>query len=131
MNIEQPAGFVGWWEAVFYIKDGETHNVEGILEHIRPDGRFELYRNGELVGGGQHEEFRVDPQGFTNVHETVNPIGVGGRELAIYRFEGDRLEVCKAPEELGRPTEFESIPGSSIVHAAIRRIPDDDPRVPI
>lgn len=131
MSVEQPEGFVGWWEAVFYIKDGDSYDVEGIIERIHPDGRFELYRDGVRVGGGHHEDFRIDPPGFTNVHESANPVGVGGRELAIYRFDGDRFEVCKAQEELGRPTEFRSTPGSSIVHAEIRRIPDDDPRIPV
>jgi hypothetical protein len=60
---------------------------------------------------GRHVEFQLNPPGFTNVHETRNPIGVGGRELVIYRIEGDRLEVCKAPEELGRPQEFRTTAG--------------------
>ena len=130
MDAEQPAKFVGWWEGVFYIRGGEFHDVQGILERIHPDGRFELYQDGKRVGGGRHENFIAELPGFTNVHEILNPFGVGGRELAIYRFVEDCLEVCKAPEAIGRPTEFGAPPGSAIIHAAIRRISDDDPRIP-
>ena len=59
-----------------------------------------------------------------------NPVGIGGRELVIYRFVEDCLEVCKAPEQVGRPDDFASTPGSSNIHAAIRRISDNGPRIP-
>ena len=125
----QPDSFVGWWEAVFLIRDGEQTDGTGILEHIDAAGNFTVFRDGERIGAGQHVEFTVDPDGFTNdvqygAHAQI------GRELAVYRFSGDLFEVCKASEHQGRPTSFASPRGNGWTHAAIRRISDDDPRIP-
>ena len=122
----QPDFFVGWWEIVFYIRDGEQTDVTGIIEHVDAAGNFRVSRDGERIGAGHHLDFTVDPDGFTNVHEAV---GAHRRELAVYRFSGDVLEVCKASEHQGRPTSFASHPGSGWTHVAIRRISDDDPRL--
>ncbi|MGV6827654.1 MAG: hypothetical protein ACWA5Q_11835 [bacterium] len=129
-EMTQPDSFVGWWEAVFYVKGGVHQDVVGIIERIYPDGRFEVYLNQKKIGGGRHEDFRSQPTGFTNVQEMENTFGVSGKELVIYRLRGDLLEVCKAPESSGRPIKFESTTGSQTVHAAIRRIQNDDPRIP-
>lgn len=126
----QPDSFVGWWEAVFLIRDGEQIDVTGILEHIDAAGNFTLFRDGERIGAGHHVEFTIDPDGFTNVPEVAWAHAQTGRELAVYRFSGDVFEVCKASEHVGRPTSFASPRGSGWTHAAIRRISDDDPRIP-
>ena len=127
---EQPDFFVGWWEAVFFIRDGEQTDVTGIIEHVDPAANFTLFRDGERIGAGHHAEFTVDPDGFTNVYEVAAAHAQVGCELAIYRLKGDVFEVCKAGEPVGRPTSFASQPGSGWTHAAIRRISDDDPRIP-
>jgi len=129
-TVRQPPEFVGWWELVFYKRGGQTQDIEGAIEHIHSDGRFEAYRNGAPIGAGRHVDFQTDPPGFTNVQEAPHALGVKGRELAIYRFVGQVLEVCKAPESDGRPDRFGSPEGTSIVHVGIRRISDTDPRIP-
>jgi len=126
----QPDFFVGWWEAVFRIRDGEQTDVAGIIEHIDAAGNFTVFRDGERIGAGHHVEFTVDPDGFTNVYEFAGAHAQTGRELAVYRFSGDLFEVCKASEHQGRPTSFASPRGSAWTHAAIRPISDDDPRIP-
>lgn len=131
MAEEQPEEFAGWWELDFYISGGTSPDLGDVIEWIAPDGRFAVYRDGELIGHGRHEDFRHDPPGFTNVAEALDGSGeVLFRELVLWRIEGDRFEVCKAPEAHGRPDRFHSPEGRSIVHAAIRRIADDDPRIP-
>jgi len=128
---EQPMEFVGWWEIIFYTRGSQVEDVEDVIEHIQADGRFEAYRNGVRIGAGRHVEFQIDPAGFINIQEDLQSHEVIGRELVIYRLTGDTLEVCKAPERDGRPAEFGSRDGTSVVHAAVRRIPDTDPRIPI
>lgn len=128
--IEQPHEFVGWWEVLSYTRGGQPQDVNGVIERIHSDGRFEAYRNGVRVAGGHHTDFQTDPPGFTNVQESLHLLGTMGRELTIYRLVGQMLEVCKAPESDGRPERFGSPEGSSIVHATIRRISDKDPRIP-
>ena len=125
----QPDFFVGWWEVVFRISDGEETDVTGIIEHVDADGNFTVFRAGERIGSGLHVDFTVDPDGFTNVPVAADSDLQIARELAIYRFSSDVLEVCKASEHQGRPTSFASPPGSGWAHVAIRRISDDDPRV--
>ena len=110
--------------------EGQAEGVEGIIEHILPDGRFEGYRIGVRIAAGRHVDFQSDPPGFTNVQEDPHVFGASGRELVIYRLVDQTLEVCKAPESDGRPDRFDSPEGTSIVHAAIRRIPETDSRIP-
>jgi uncharacterized protein (TIGR03067 family) len=126
----QPDFFVGWWEAVFFTGDGEQRDVSGILEHVDAAGNFTVFKDGERIGAGHHVDFTVDPDGFTNVQELADPHPQTVRELAIYHFSADVLEVCKAGEHRGRPTNFASPSGSGWSHVAIRRISDDDPRLP-
>ena len=126
----QPDCFVGWWEADFYTRDGEPRDVTGIIEHSDAAGNFTVFRDGERIGHGHHVDFIFDPDGFTNVPVAADPDQQSVRELAIYRFTGDLFEVCKASEHEGRPTSFASPRGSGWVHAAIRRISDNDPRIP-
>jgi hypothetical protein len=128
-KIGQPPEFAGWWELISYTRGGQAQDVEGVIEHIHSDGRFEAYRNGVRIAAGRHVDFQSDPPGFTNVQEARHLLGVSGRELALYRFVGQVLEVCKAPESDGRPERFESVEGTSIVQAAIRRISHTDPRI--
>ena len=128
--VGQPDFFVGWWEAVFSTRGGEQRDVSGIIEHVDAAGNFTVFRDGERIGAGHHVEFTVDPDGFTNVQEVAGAHTQTGRELAVYRFSGDVFEVCKASEHVGRPTSFASPPGSGWTHAAIRRLNDDDPRIP-
>ena len=128
-KIGQPPEFAGWWEVISYTRGGQAQDVEGVIEHIHSDGRFEAYRNGVRIAAGRHVDFQSDPPGFTNVQEARHLLGVSGRELALYRFVGQVLEVCKAPESDGRPERFESVEGTSIVQAAIRRISHTDPRI--
>lgn len=125
----QPDFFVGWWEIVFHIRDGEQTDVTGIIEHVDAAGNFTVFRDGERIGAGHHVEFMADPDGFTNVREVAGAPTQTGRELAVYRFSGDVLEVCKASEHQGRPTSFASPRGSGWTYVAIRRISDDDPRI--
>ena len=125
----QPDFFVGWWEIVFHTRDGEQTDVTGIIEHVNAAGRFTVFRDGERIGAGHHVDFTVDPDGFTNVPEVPDPHPQIERELAIYRFNAEVLEVCKASEHQGRPTRFASPRGSGWTHVAIRRISDDDPRI--
>ena len=125
----QPDFFVGWWEIVFFIRDGEQRDVSGIIEHVGAAGDFTVFMDGERIGAGHHVEFTVDPDGFTNVQEVVGARTQTGRELAVYRFSADVLEICKASEHQGRPTRFASPRGSGWSHVAIRRISDDDPRI--
>ena len=122
----QPEFFVGWWEIAFHVRDGEQTDVTGIIEHVDAAGNFTLFKDGGRIGAGHHVDFTVDPDGFTNVHEVA---GAERRELALYRFSGDVLEVCKASEDQGRPASFASPRGSGWTHVAIRRISDDDPRI--
>jgi hypothetical protein len=129
--VRQPPEFVGWWELIFYIRGGQSQDIEGAIEHIHSDGRFEAYRNGALIAAGRHLDFQTDPPGFTNVQEDPHVLGVRGRELVIYRLAGEMLEVCKAPESDGRPERFGSPAGTSIVHATIRRMTETDSRIPI
>jgi len=126
----QPYLFVGWWEAVFYIREGEQIDVSGIIEHIDGAGNFTVFKDGERIGAGRHVEFTIDPDGFTNVQEVAGAHTRPGRELVVYRFGGDLFEVCKAGEHQGRPTSFALPRWSGWIHAAIRRISDDDPRIP-
>ena len=126
----QPLEFVGWWELVFYTLGGHSQNIEGIIEHILPDSRFEVFRNGDLIAGGFHTEFQMKPPGFTNVQNSSPQYGATRRELVIYRLDGSLLEVCKAPESDGRPARFGSPEGTSIVHSTLRRISASDPRIP-
>ncbi len=125
----QPDFFVGWWEIVFRSRDDEQTDVTGILEHVDAAGNFTVFRDGERIASGHHVDFTVDPDGFTNVPAAADPDLQIARELAIYRFSGDVLEVCKASEHAGRPTSFASPRGSGWTHVAIRRISDDDPRI--
>ena len=125
----QPDFFVGWWEIVFHIRDGEQTDVTDIIEHVDAAGNFTVFRDGERIGAGHHVDFTVDPDGFTNVPVVADSDLQIARELAIYRFSRDVLEVCKASEHQGRPTSFASPRGSGWTHVAIRRISDDDPRV--
>ena len=125
----QPDFFVGWWEIVFHIRDGEQTDVTGIVEHVDAAGDFTVFRDGECIGAGRHVDFTVDPDGFTNVPKVAGPHPLTVRELAVYRVSGDVLEVCKASQHQGRPTSFASPRGSGWTHVAIRRISDDDARV--
>ena len=100
-----------------------------MIEHIDAAGNFAVFRDGERIGAGHHVEFTVDPDGFTNVPEVAWAHAQTERELAVYRFSGDVLEVGKASEHVARPTSFASPRGSGWTHAAIRRISDDDPRI--
>ena len=128
-SVGQPDFFVGWWEFVSYIGDGEPVDASGIIEHVDAAGNFTVFRNGERIGAGHHADFTVDPYGFTNVQELAGAHTQTGRELAVFRFSGDVLEVCKAGEHRGRPTGFASPRGSGWIHVVIRRINDDDPRI--
>ena len=128
-NIGQPPEFAGWWGLIYYTRGGQAQDIEGIIERIHSDGRFEAYRNGVQIATGRHEDFQFDPPGFTNVQEARHTLGATGRELAIYRLVGQVLEVCKAPEQAGRPKRFESVKGTFMMHVAIRRIPQTDPRI--
>jgi len=125
----QPDFFVGWWEILFRTRDGDRTAVTGIIEHVDAAGNFTVFRDGERIGAGRHVDFTVDPDGFTNVQEVPGEHTQTGRELAVYRFSGDVLEVCKASEHTGRPTSFASPRGSGWTHVAIRRLSVDDPRV--
>lgn len=125
----QPDFFVGWWEVVFHIKDGEQTDVTDIIEHVDGAGNFAVFRDGVRISAGHHLDFTVDPDGFTNVPVAADPDLQIAPELAIYRFSSDVLEVCKAGEQQGRPTSFASPRGSGWTQVAIRRIGDDDPRV--
>lgn len=129
-TIGQPPEFAGWWELAFYTRGGQPQDVEGVIEHIHSDGRFEAYRSGVRIAVGRHVDFQTDPPGFTNVQEDLHVSGVRGRELAIYQLVDQMLEVCKAPESDGRPERFGSPEGTSLVHVTARRIPDTDPRIP-
>ncbi len=125
----QPDFFVGWWEIVFFTRDGEQRDVSGIIEHVDAAGNFTVFRDGERIGAGHHVDFTVDPDGFTNVPEVAGPHPQIPRELAIYRFSADFMEVCKASEHQCRPSRFASPRGSGWSHVGIRRISDDDPRI--
>ena len=103
---------------------GEQTDVTGIIEHVDAAGNFAVFRGGERIGAGCHVDFTLDPDGFTNVPEAPDRHEQTARELAIYRFSGDVLEVCKASEHGGRPTSFGSPRGSGWTHVAIRRISD-------
>ena len=128
-KLAQPAEFVGWWEIDFYLQDGKSVEFGDVIERIDPDGRYEVFRDGKSISRGQHVEFCSDPDGFTNTIE--DEAGqLRGRQLVIFRIGSDRLEVCKAAEEHGRPDRFHSPEGSPIVHSAVRRIAPDDPRIP-
>ena len=94
----QPDFFVGWWEIVFHIRDGEQTDVTGIIEHVDAAGNFTVFRDAERIGSGHHVDFTVDPDGFTNVPVAADPDLQIARELATYRFSGDVLEVCRAGE---------------------------------
>ena len=126
----QPDFFVGWWEIVFHIRDGEQTDVTDIIEHVDAAGNFTVFRDRERIGAGHHVDFAVDPDSFTNVPEVAGAHTQTGRELAVYRCSGDVLEVCKASEHQGRPTSFASPLGSGWTHVSIRRLSDDDPRIP-
>lgn len=128
-SASQPDFFVGWWEIVSYVRDGEPVDASGVIEHVDAAGNFTVFRDGERIGAGHHADFTVDPDGFTNVREVADAHTQTGRELAVYRFSGDVLEVCKASEHQGRPTRFASPRGSGWTHVVIRRINDDDPRI--
>ncbi len=128
-SASQPDFFAGWWEIVFHTRDGEQTDVTCIIEHVDAAGNFAVFSGGERIGAGCHVDFTLDPDGFTNVQEAPDPHEQTARELAIYRFSGDVLEVCRASEHGGRPTSFVSPRGSGWTHVAIRRISDDDPRV--
>ena len=128
--VSQPDFFVGWWEGVFHVSDGAQTDVSDIIEHVDAAGNFTVFSAGERTGGGHHVDFTVDPDGFTNVPVRDHPTLHIARELAIYRFSGNVLEVCKAGEQQGRPTGFASPRGSGWTHVAIRRISDDDRRIP-
>ena len=128
-STSQPDFFVGWWEVVSYLSDGERVDVSGIIEHVDAAGNFTAFRDGERIAAGHHADFTVDPDGFTNVQEVVGARTQSERELAVYRFSGDVLEICKASELEGRPTGFASPRGSGWIHVVIRRIDDDDPRI--
>ena len=65
----QPDFFVGWWEIVFHIRDGEQTDVTDIIEHVDAAGSFTVFRDCERIGAGHHVDFTVDPDGFTNVLE--------------------------------------------------------------
>jgi hypothetical protein len=127
--VTQPDLFVGWWEVDSYISDGVPTDVSGIIEHVDGAGNFAVFRDGERIGAGYHTDFTVDPDGFTNVSEAPGPGGQFGRELAIYRVKENVLEVCKASEQMGRPSRFDSPRGSGWTHVVIRRLSDDDPRI--
>lgn len=126
---EQPVEFVGWWEVAFYTHGGQTENIEDIIEHIHADGRFEVFKNDVLIGAGRHVDFQTSPDGFNNIQEDLQSGEVIGRQLVIYRLTDDTLEVCKAAEQYGRPVEFGSCEGTPVIHAAIKRISDTDPRI--
>ena len=125
----QPDFVIGWGEIVFHIRDGEQTDVTDIIEYVDAAGNFTVFRDGECIGAGQHVDFTVDPDGFTNVPVATDPDLQIAREFAIYRFSGNVLEVCKASAHQGRPTSFASPGGNGWTHVAIRRIGDDDPRV--
>ena len=92
-SAEQPDSFVGWWEAVFFVRDGEQQDVTGMIEHVDAAGNFTVFRDGERIGAGRHVKFTVDPDGFTNVPEVAWANAPNGRELAVYRFSGDVFEA--------------------------------------
>ncbi|MGB9346774.1 MAG: hypothetical protein WCA90_12135 [Ilumatobacteraceae bacterium] len=54
------------------------------------------FGDGERIGVGRQVGFTFDPDGFTNVQEVPGAYTQTGRELAVCRFSGDVLEVCKA-----------------------------------
>ena len=43
----QPDFFVGWWEVVFHIRDGEHTDVTDIIEHIDAAGHFTVHHSGD------------------------------------------------------------------------------------
>jgi hypothetical protein len=121
----QPDFFVGWWEIVFHTRDGEQTDVTGIIEHV--DAARQLHGvlgTANASAPARQVDFTFDPDGFTNVQEVPGAHTQTGRELAVYRFSVDVLEVCKASEHTGRPTSFASPRGSGWTHVAIRRISD-------
>jgi uncharacterized protein (TIGR03067 family) len=126
----QPDSFVGWWDIAFVISDGDQTDVRGITEHIDDAGNFAVFRDGERIRGGFHVDFTVDPDGFTNVKDVPDSQGQLGREFAIYRLIDDVLEICKASEHAGRPSRFDSPSGSGWIQVGLRRLSDDDPRIP-
>lgn len=79
---------------------------------------------------GRHVQFQTEPAGFTNIQQDLKSHQVVGRELVIYRLKDDKLEVCKAPERDGRPDQFGTQNGTSVVHAVLRRISDTVSRIP-
>lgn len=108
-TIGQPPEFVGRWELVFYTLRGQAQEVEGVIEQIHADGRFEAYRNGVRIAAGRHVDFQTDPPGFTNVQEDFHVFGVRGRELTIYQLVGQMLEVCKALKVTAGPSGLDPL----------------------
>ena len=128
LPVSQPAAFVGWWDVVRYVHDGEETDVSGIIEHVDDAGSFTVFRDGVRIASGRHVEFTVNPLGFTNVRDASAPDGRTRRELAIYRLGDDVLEVCKASEDTGRPARFGSARGSAWTHVLLRRRSTESPR---
>lgn len=119
----QSDAFVGWWEIVSRTDDGAAADVRGIVEHVRSDASYAVFRDGARIAGGNDLDFTLDPDGFTDVPDA------GVSETAAYRLSEDRFAVCWSADGDVLPTTFSAPAGSGRTHVELRRIADDDPRV--
>lgn len=122
--------FVGWWQSIFHTDNGVRVDVGDIVERIEPNGRFDFYVDGVWAGGGWHTDFVENPAGYTYRADPAEVDADATVQLARYRLTGDVLEYCRAPERIGRPSDFSAPVGSGQVHGALQRIPASDPRIP-
>jgi len=147
LGKEESKKFLGTWQCVSRIDNGKKEtegDVKKLTWVLGAGGQFKVLKEGKLVAEGVQTD--VDPaktpktlnqlvtegEGAVDVDKdaevskydgkAVPRVHVGNLHTGIYRFDGDTVEVCIAPADRGRPTEFASQPGSGQVCAVWKRV---------
>jgi uncharacterized protein (TIGR03067 family) len=102
----------GTWRVVSRIIDGEKAPQEELKDRrlVIKDGTWTRYEGEEVAGTGTFKIVGLEKDHFKS--DFVNKDAPDTVYEDITRVEGDTLTICYAPAGKGRPTVFESKPGS-------------------
>lgn len=125
----------GTWDILSIVDEGETLSADLIRAKFADDGRVHIGERTLAFYSPKDEEkrvssFQIDPsQSPSHINLTTH---FDESLKGIYRFDGDRLEICVAKHFDGeRPTEFQAPAGSGNRLIRLKMVAPSRPRVPV
>ncbi|MDX2036971.1 MAG: TIGR03067 domain-containing protein [Isosphaeraceae bacterium] len=124
--------FSGNWDIVSIVDDGENLGAELIRRRFAENGQIRFGTRAFAIISPKTEErrvsaYRIDPTttpSHIDITTQFDTILKG-----IYRFDGDRLDLCLAKVEEGaRPDTFDAPGGSGRILMRLRLSPETEPK---